>query len=150
MGQYGHPITTGFPIESNIFDFLNKYDLDSSEKSSSGFKVRECTGTAISWPFRMNRAVQYPFFPVVDTFNSKDSVAGIIVNKLEQILPLFPSEIKIDTVRSENVLNVSTSLLRRTIVVNVFKFYAKSRSTTESILAIIRTKRKGIICPLLC
>ena len=56
----------------------------------------------------MNRAVQYPFFPVVDTFNSKDSVAGIIVNKLEQILPLFPSEIKIDTVRSENVLNVST------------------------------------------
>ena len=97
-----------FPIESNIFDFLNKYDLDLQknlvlDSKCGNVQVQQSVGL-----FRMNRAVQYPFFPVVDTFNSKDSVAGIIVNKLEQILPLFPSEIKIDTVRSENVLNVST------------------------------------------
>ena len=97
-----------FPIRSNIFDFLNKYDLDLQknlvlDSKCGNVQVQQSVGL-----FRMNRAVQYPFFPVVDTFNSKDSVAGIIVNKLEQILPLFPSEIKIDTVRSENVLNVST------------------------------------------
>ena len=96
------------PIESNIFDFLNKYDLDLQknlvlDSKCGNVQVQQSVGL-----FRMNRAVQYPFFPVVDTFNYKDSVAGIIVNKLEQILPLFPSEIKIDTVRNENVLNVST------------------------------------------
>jgi len=97
-----------FPIESNIFDFLNEYDLDLQknlvlDSKCGNVQVQQSVGL-----FRMNRAVQYPFFPVVDTFNSKDSVTGIIVDKLEQILPLFPSEIKIDTVRSEKVLNVST------------------------------------------
>ena len=56
--------------------------------------------------FRMNRAVQYPFFPVIDRFNNEDSTANIIVNNLEQVLPLFPSEIVIDTVENSIVSSV--------------------------------------------
>ena len=52
----------------------------------------------------MNRAVQYPFFPIIDSFNTTDSISKIMVNNLEQVLPLFPSEIKIDSIKSENWL----------------------------------------------
>jgi ABC-type uncharacterized transport system involved in gliding motility auxiliary subunit len=55
----------------------------------------------------MNRAVQYPFFPIIDTFNTSDSISKIIVNKLEQVLPLFPSEIKIDTIKNDGVSSAS-------------------------------------------
>ena len=48
----------------------------------------------------MNRAVQYPFFPIISSFNLLDSTSRIIVDKLEQVLPLFPSEIKIDTTKN--------------------------------------------------
>ena len=51
----------------------------------------------------MNRAVQYPFFPIVDRFNTQDSIPNIIVNNLEQVLPLFPSEIVIDTLENDFV-----------------------------------------------
>ena len=50
----------------------------------------------------MNRPVQYPLFPTIDTFNGSDSLSGIVVNELEQVLLLFPSEIKIDTSQNEN------------------------------------------------
>ena len=55
-----------FPIESNIFDFLNKYDLDLQknlvlDSKCGNVQVQQSVGL-----FRMNRAVQYPFFPVVD------------------------------------------------------------------------------------
>ena len=52
-----------FPIESNIFDFLNKYDLDLQknlvlDSKCGNVQVQQSVGL-----FRMNRAVQYPFFP---------------------------------------------------------------------------------------
>ena len=97
-----------FPIESNIFEFLSKYDVEIQKNlvldaKCGNVQVQQSVGL-----FRMNRAVQYPFFPIVDTFNSTDSISSIIVNKLEQILPLFPSEIKVDTNRSQMVSNITT------------------------------------------
>ena len=50
----------------------------------------------------MNRAMEYPFFPIVDSFN-KDEV---VVSEIEQAMLFFPSEIKIDT--SENELLAGT------------------------------------------
>ena len=58
--------------------------------------------------FLMNRPVQYPLFPTIDTFNGSDSLSGIVVNDLEQVLLLFPSEIKIDSIQNENVNSIST------------------------------------------
>ena len=45
----------------------------------------------------MNRAMEYPFFPMVDSFNSKE----VIVSDLEQVLPFFPSQIVIDTTKNK-------------------------------------------------
>ena len=96
------------PIESNIFGFLNEYDIEIQknlvlDSKCGNVQVQQSVGL-----FRMNRAVQYPFFPIIDSFNTFDSISNIIVNKLEQVLPLFPSEITIDTVRSPMVSNVTT------------------------------------------
>jgi len=97
-----------FPIESNIFEFLSTYDLDLQKNlvldaKCGNVQVQQSVGL-----FRMNRAVQYPFFPIIDSFNTSDSISKIIVNKLEQVLPLFPSEIKIDTIKNDGVSSVST------------------------------------------
>ena len=94
------------PIESNVFDFLKLYRLNLKKNlvldaKCGNVQVQQSVGL-----FRMNRAVQYPFFPVVDTFNYSDSTSKIIVNKLEQVLPLFPSEIEIDTVNNEIVSDI--------------------------------------------
>ncbi|MBI89580.1 MAG: hypothetical protein CMG60_05775 [Candidatus Marinimicrobia bacterium] len=94
------------PIESNVFDFLKKYRLDLQknlvlDSKCGNVQVRQSVGL-----FSMNRAVQYPFFPIVDSFNIYDTLSNIIVNNLEQVLPLFPSEIIIDTLQNDEVKNV--------------------------------------------
>jgi ABC-type uncharacterized transport system involved in gliding motility auxiliary subunit len=43
--------------------------------------------------------MEYPFFPIVDSFNESE----IVVSDLEQVLPFFPSEIRIDTLDNEKV-----------------------------------------------
>ena len=95
------------PIESNIFDLLKKYRLELQknlvlDSKCGNVQVQQAVGL-----FRMNRQVQYPFFPVVDSFNKSDSASGFIVEGLEQLLPLFPSEIKIDTIPNDFVSRVT-------------------------------------------
>ena len=48
--------------------------------------------------------MDYPFFPIIDRFNKK----SVVVSDLENVRPLFPSEIKIDTVENEAVKEVVT------------------------------------------
>jgi ABC-type uncharacterized transport system involved in gliding motility auxiliary subunit len=43
--------------------------------------------------------MEYPFFPIVDSFNASE----IVVSDLEQVLPFFPSEIRIETLDNEKV-----------------------------------------------
>ena len=54
----------------------------------------------------MNRPMEYPFFPIVDSFNASE----IVVSDLEQVLPFFPSEIKIDTLDNEMIFTVTSPL----------------------------------------
>ena len=91
------------PIESNVFQFLKNYNLDLKknlvlDKKCGSVQVQERRGI-----FMMNRAMEYPFFPMIDSFN----ISEIVVSDLEQILPFFPSEIQIDTALSNNVLSVT-------------------------------------------
>ena len=48
--------------------------------------------------------MDYPFFPIIDTFNEN----SVVVSDLENVRPLFPSEIIIDTVEIEAVKEVVT------------------------------------------
>ena len=91
------------PIESNIFDFLKLYNLKLKKNlildgKCGSVQVQERRGI-----FMMNRPMEYPFFPMVDTFNSSE----IIVSDLEQVLPFFPSEIEIDSSKNDNILGVT-------------------------------------------
>jgi len=90
------------PIQSNIFDFLGSYNLKLQKNlvldaKCGNVQVQERRGI-----FLMNRPMEYPFFPIVDSFNESE----IVVSDLEQVLPFFPSEIKIDTLDNEKVAGV--------------------------------------------
>jgi ABC-type uncharacterized transport system involved in gliding motility auxiliary subunit len=89
------------PIDSDIFDFLSQYGLSLKknlvlDKKCGSVQVQERRGI-----FMMNRPMEYPFFPVVQKFNSDE----VIVSDLEQVLTFFPSEIVLDTIKNENVMN---------------------------------------------
>ena len=89
-------------IESNIFNFLKDYNLTVKKNlildgKCGSVQVQERRGI-----FMMNRAMEYPFFPMVDSFNSSE----VIVSDLEQILPFFPSEIEIDSTLNDNITEV--------------------------------------------
>lgn len=89
-------------IQSDIFDFLGGYNLNLQknlvlDKKCGSVSVRERRGI-----FMMNRAMEYPFFPIVDSFNKEE----VVVSEIEQAMLFFPSEIIIDT--SANELLVGT------------------------------------------
>ncbi|HIC36567.1 MAG TPA: hypothetical protein EYO80_02690 [Candidatus Marinimicrobia bacterium] len=50
----------------------------------------------------MNRPMDYPFFPIIQSFNDDE----VVVSDLEQVLPFFPSEIQIDTTENDQVAGV--------------------------------------------
>ena len=52
--------------------------------------------------FRMNVPMEYPFLPIVQSFNENE----LIVNGLEQVHLFFPSEVQVDTVLSDKVVDV--------------------------------------------
>jgi len=54
-------------------------------------------------PFLIPYPMDYPFFPIIDTFD--DTL--LIVSDLEMVRPLFPSEIQIDTLDNNLVKNVT-------------------------------------------
>ena len=89
-------------VPSDVFEFLDQYGLQLQRNlvldgKCSNVQVQERRGI-----FVMNRPMKYPFFPIVQSFNHDE----IVVSDLEQVLPFFPSEIKIDT--SENELVAGT------------------------------------------
>lgn len=89
-------------VPSDVFEFLDQYGLQLQRNlvldgKCSNVQVQERRGI-----FVMNRPMEYPFFPIVQSFNPDE----IVVSGLEQVLPFFPSEIKIDS--SENELVAGT------------------------------------------
>lgn len=86
-------------IQSNIFDFLQKYGLNIEknlvmDKRAGRVSVQQQMGM-----FRMNVPMEYPFLPIIQNFNANESV----VSGLEALQVVFPSEITFDTTYSDLV-----------------------------------------------
>jgi len=89
-------------IESDVFDFLQSYGLILKnnlvlDRSCGRVQVQQQMGF-----IRMNVPMEYPFLPIIRTFNEDE----LVVNGLEQIHLFFPSEIQIDTVFSDKIAGV--------------------------------------------
>ncbi len=91
-------------INSNIFEFLKSYRLDLKRNLVLDGNCGKVTVQVQQGPFMIPYPIDYPFFPIIDTFNQNQ----IVVADLEQVRPLFPSEIQIDSVLNNNVEMVST------------------------------------------
>jgi len=88
------------PILSNIFSILDSYGLKIDEnlvldESCGQVNVQQQVG-----PFRMAVPMDYPFLPIIKKFNKND----VIVNGLESMRLIFPSQIQSDSVYSENLV----------------------------------------------
>jgi len=76
-------------IESNIFNFLEKYGLGIKnnlvmDKLCGSIQVLQNRGI-----FRMQSQMEYPFFPMIREFSNEE----VLVSGLEQVRLMFPSEI---------------------------------------------------------
>ena len=91
-------------INSNIFEFLKSYRLDLKRNLVLDGKCGKVTVQVQQGPFLIPYPMDYPFFPIIDKFNKNQ----IVVADLEQVRPLFPSEITIDSVLNENIESVQT------------------------------------------
>ena len=91
-------------IQSNIFDLLKTYRLDLQKNLVLDGNCGKVTVQVRQGPFLIPYPMDYPFFPIIDRFNKK----SVVVSDLENVRPLFPSEIKIDTVETEAVKEVVT------------------------------------------
>ena len=89
-------------IQSDVFDLLKSYGLILKnnlvmDQSCGRVQVQQQMGF-----FRMNVPMEYPFLPIIQSFNENE----LVVNGLEQVHLFFPSEIQVDTVFSDKVVNV--------------------------------------------
>ena len=90
------------PIQSNIFDLLAKYRFNLQKNLVLDGNCGKVTVQVRQGPFLIPYPMDYPFFPVIDTFD--DTL--LVVSDLENVRPLFPSEIKIDTLKNDLVKSV--------------------------------------------
>ena len=91
-------------VQSNIFDLLKKYRFDLQKNLVHDGNCGKVTVQVRQGPFLIPYPMDYPFFPIIDTFNEN----SVVVSDLENVRPLFPSEIIIDTVDTEAVKEVIT------------------------------------------
>ena len=91
-------------VQSNIFDLLKKYRFDLQKNLVLDGNCGKVTVQVRQGPFLIPYPMDYPFFPIIDTFNEN----SVVVSDLENVRPLFPSEIIIDTVDTEAVKEVIT------------------------------------------
>ncbi len=89
-------------IESDIFNFSEKYGINIQKNlvldgNCGSVQVQERRGI-----FVMNRPMEYPFFPIIKTFNNNQ----LVVSDLEQALLFFPSEIQLDTTVNDLVTEI--------------------------------------------
>lgn len=76
-------------IQSNIFDLLNQYGLGIRENLVLDLQCGQISVLQNRGIFRMQTAVEYPFFPLIRNFADDQ----IVVKGLEQVRTLFPSEL---------------------------------------------------------
>ena len=81
---------TAEPIKSNIFELIQKYGILIKENLVLDKNCGQITISQNRGFFRMNSATDYPFFPRITEFSENE----IVVNGLEMLQILFPSEIE--------------------------------------------------------
>ena len=89
----------GTPIQSNIFEVLEPFGVSMADNLVMD---RICGTVTVSQQrgfLRFNSAVEYPFFPVLQSFPDHEIVSG-----LEQVQMLFSSEIVYDTADSTRLV----------------------------------------------
>ena len=112
-------------IQSNIFDLLKTYRFDLQKNLVLDGNCGKVTVQVRQGPFLIPYPMDYPFFPIIDRFNKK----SVVVSDLENVRPLFPSEIKIDTVegktafanRAKNILNIMPTIMYTDILKKEFE-----------------------------
>ena len=77
------------PIQSNIFGLLENYGIEIKENLVLDKNCGTITISQNRGFFRMNSAAEYPFFPKITEFSEEE----VVVNGLEMIQVLFPSEV---------------------------------------------------------
>ena len=107
------------PIQSNIFDLLTSYGLTINEnlvldELCGQVNVQQQVGI-----FRMAVPMEYPFLPIIKKFNKDD----VIVNSLESMSLIFASEIKSDSVYSDNLVEFIPLLFTSNNSSTVSQFY---------------------------
>ena len=88
------------PIQSNIFDLLQSYGLELNENLVLDNNCGQVNVQQQVGPFRMAVPMDYPFLPVIKKFNKDE----LMVNGLESMSLIFPSEIKSDSVYADNLV----------------------------------------------
>jgi len=89
------------PIQSNIFDLLSTYGLTINENLVLDQICGQVYVEQQVAFFRTKVPMEYPFLPIIKKFNKDD----IIVNNLESMSLIFASEIKSDSVFSDNLVD---------------------------------------------
>ena len=89
----------GTPIVSNVFDVLETYGVTMEDNLVLDEFCNNITVTQQRGFFRINTAVAYPFFPIIRSFGDHVMVEG-----LEQLHLLFPSEITWDSADSSTTV----------------------------------------------
>ena len=107
------------PIQSNIFDLLSSYGLNINEnlvldKMCGQVNVQQQVSI-----FRMAVPMDYPYLPIIKKFNRDD----VIVNNLESMSLIFPSEIQSDSVYSNNLVEFVPLLFTSNNSSTVSQFY---------------------------
>ena len=72
-------------VQSNIFDLLKKYRFDLQKNLVLDGNCGKVTVQVRQGPFLIPYPMDYPFFPIIDTFNEN----SVVVSDLENVRPYF-------------------------------------------------------------
>ncbi len=108
-------------IQSNFFGILEEFGIKLEDNIILDKQCGQVTVSQNVGFFKMNSAVNYPFFPLIQNFGDH-----LIVNGLEQIRILFPSEIAIEN-------SIIPDSIETGVDVNITPlFYTSDNSATMS------------------
>jgi gliding-associated putative ABC transporter substrate-binding component GldG len=125
----------GQPIVSNIFDVLETYGVGLEDNLVLDEFCNNITVTQQRGFFRINSAVAYPFFPIVRSFGDHVMVEG-----LEQVHLLFPSEITWDSADSSATVQPLLHTSERSgIAAGIFNLGPMDNPTFETLTDASRT-----------
>lgn len=107
------------PIQSNIFSLLATYGINIKENLVLDRQCGQVTVSQNRGFFRMNSAVDYPFFPRIRTFSDSQPIVG----GLEEVQVLFPSEVEQDSLAINTFTPLFTTSESSTVMEQFYNLY---------------------------